>query len=304
MKIVAKSKKGESDEAMGESQFIFTQAIRCQVGHFCKQHGGLTLTGNRSLSCFERRETISETTAKSWSEDEAKNKKVIATVKDYWEENAATLHELGLLMKSQEKFDDERLKRFDTLLVSFILNWIKYSNEVKANPIYWKLHNMFCGLRQFAHLSGMIGRVSAEGFENKHVFMRKLKELMRPIANTRVRVNAISERQQISVLHPGVVKRRQIIEGKTKRRGKGKRAKKTAKNYRGSEDIEKRVFIDEDDDGTPEGFFATENDGLLPNNFSDMYNYLVRGMAPSSFYEPFETNESLGSKLKGDAKYL
>ena len=30
-----------------------------------------------------------------------------------------------------------------------------------------------------------------------------------------------------------------------------------AKNYREGEDIEKRVFIDKQDDGTPDGFFAT-----------------------------------------------
>ena len=216
LEIVAKSKNGESDEALGESQFIFMQAIRCQVGHISKQHGATTLTGDRSLSCFERREPISETIAKSWSEDEAKNKKVRETIKDYWEKAAATLHELGMLMKCQEKLDGERLKKLDTLLVAFILNWIKYSNEVKSNPIYWKCHDTFCGMRRCAHLSGMIGRVSAEGFENKHVFMRRLKELMRPIANTRFRVNVISERQQISVLHPGVVKRRQIIKGKIK----------------------------------------------------------------------------------------
>ncbi len=280
------------------------QAIRCQVGNFSKQHGATTLTGNRSLSCFERREPISETTAKAWSDDEVKNKKVRETVEDYWEEAAATLHELGLLMKSQEKLDDERLEKLRTLLATFILNWIKYSNEVKSNPIYWKCHNMFCGLHRFAHLAGMIGRVSAEGFENKHVFMRRLKELMRPISNTRLRVNTISQRQQISVLHPGVVKRQQVLEGKKKRQGKQKRAKKAAKNYRGREDIEKRVFIDEHDDDTPDGFIATENDGLLPNKYSDIYNYLLRGMAPSTFYEPFETDESLGSKLKGEAKYL
>ena len=53
----------------------------------------------------------------------------------------------------------------------------------------------------------------------------------------------------------------------------------------------------------PTVFFRTESDGLLPNEVSDMYSYLFKGMTPSNFYDPFDKDPELGSKEKGDARF-
>ena len=88
-------------------------------------------------------------------------------------------------MKSQKKMDTATFQEFENHMVQFLIVWLKYANEFKGNPIFWKLHNLFCNIKDFASLYRMIGRISAEGYENKHLFMRMLKEMMRSLINTK-----------------------------------------------------------------------------------------------------------------------
>ena len=285
----------------GQSEFIFVQGIRSQAGKFNKQHGGLELTGAKSLLLLERREAIERLMKNAYTSDQEKNRDVIRVIKDFWLPAAESLYRIGLIMKSQEKMDDVKLDYFENHLVNFLIIWLKYSSEKKRNPMYWKLHNMLCSVKTFASLYGMIGRVSAEGFENKHVFMHILKELMRPVIQTRHRVENISFRQQIGLLHPGIVKRNLIIEEATQKREKRGPYKNKGSNTGQGEDIP-IVTTDVDDEILPEGYFKTESSALLPNSVSDIYNYLLRGKTPAGYHDPFDVDPE-STKLKYSILY-
>ena len=144
--------------------------------------------------------------------DEEKRNAVLVAVEYFWLRASEHLYHLAKLMKSQKKMDTATFQEFENHMVQFLIVWLKYANEFKGNPIFWKLHNLFCNIKDFASLYRMIGRISAEGFENKHLFMRMLKEMMRSLIHTKHRVENISFRQQISVLHPGIVKRNIMIK--------------------------------------------------------------------------------------------
>lgn len=291
---------------MGESEFVFMQGIRSQAGKFNKQHGGMELTGGRCLLLLERRDAIVRLMKNTYPSDEDKRNDVVEAVEGFWLKAAEHLYNLGMLMKSQKKMTATILKDFEHHMVQFLIIWLKYANEFKGNPIFWKLHNLFCSIKDFANSYEMIGRVSAEGFENKHVFMRIQKETMRSVISTKHRVENISFRQQISVLHPGVVKKNIIIQKATQQRKKRGSHKNKGQRKRQGENISEIVdeVIDENQEDVPDGFFRTESDGLLPNEVSDMYNYLLRAMTPSNFYDPFDKDPELGSKEKGDARFL
>ena len=74
-----------------------------------------------------------------------------------------------------------------------------YGNK---NPIFWKLHMLCCAFINFVEMTMMTGQCSAEGFENKHYFMRLSKILMAPIAQVKLRCEKLSQRQQACLI-PG-----------------------------------------------------------------------------------------------------
>lgn len=54
----------------------------------------------------------------------------------------------GTFDVSEEKLHDERLEELDNRLTSFVILRIKYSNEVKSDPIYWRLLHMMASIKR------------------------------------------------------------------------------------------------------------------------------------------------------------
>ena len=89
----------------------------------------------------------------------------------------------------------------------------------------------------FVRVTGMSGRASAEGMENKHFHMAVWKRLMAPIVKTKIRVAKLSQRQQIHLLS-GLWKKFEMIESRTVRIGKRGTYKNKGLSTRNKEDID------------------------------------------------------------------
>ena len=218
---------------------------------------------------------------------------------DWWLELAGILYKMGKLMKSQGKMTEDRIKELEVGVVKYAVLWRKKVSAYK-NPAFWKMHIVECCFVNFVGVTGMSGRSSAEGMENKHFQMAKLKAMMAPIVKTDVRVAKLSQRQQIYLL-PGLAKKFEKIESRTKRTGCRGPNKHNGFITQNTEDIIE--LEDEDDNDLPEGYFEVANEGILPIKFAELYNFYKTRLMPEHWRKPFQNDKKLGSKAKLEAAY-
>jgi hypothetical protein len=290
-------------EKMNEGLFLFMQSVRTQAGNFNKQHGSMELTASRSLTAMEKRQKIHDTASEAFSGDTPELNVEMRAIMKWWLEVAASLYEIGMLMKSQEKMTPERLYLLKKYLVLYVL---KYRERVTwKNSIFWKVHVSLCCFINFCEKSGMGGRASAEGFENKHYLMGIIKAMMKPIVNTGIRVAKQVQRQQIFLI-PNAAKKLNMVESQAIRTGK-----RGPYNNRGNATKEKEVIEileDEDDeeDGSeiPDDFFVAYKGGVLPIEMSEIYNLLKWRTTPESFREHIKNNDELGNVAKLRANHF
>ena len=123
--------------------------------------------------------TIYDLARKAYADDPVANAEV-EEIAEWWKGCASHLSEMGKLMKNQKKMTPECVKLLKKHLILFLVLWCDKVGEYK-NLIYWKLHVLMCCFVNFCKVTGMGGRASAEGFENKHHLMAYLKAMMKPI---------------------------------------------------------------------------------------------------------------------------
>ena len=110
----------------------------------------------------------------------------------------------------------------------------------------------------------------------------------------------LSQRQQIYLL-PGLAKKFEKIESRTKRTGRRGPYKNKGLITRNTEDIIE--LENEDDSNLTKVYFEVANGGILPNNFAELYNFYKTRLMPEHWRKPFESDEKLGSKAKLEAAF-
>ena len=183
--IAEQAKKVKKLERLDQAEYLFLQAIRTKAGKFNKMHGSMELTAARGMLAVERRQPVYDITCQAYAgtDPDLKNLKV-KEVMDWWLELAGILYKMGLLMKSQKKMTEDRIKLLEVWVVKYAVLWQK--KVTYKNPVFWKMHIMECCFVNFVIVTGMSGRSLAEGMENKHFQMAKLKAMMAPIVKTDV----------------------------------------------------------------------------------------------------------------------
>jgi hypothetical protein len=301
MTVLEENKKTKL-EKLDQAEYLFLQAIRTKAGKFNKQHGSMELTAARGMLALERRKGIYDVASQAYARTDQERNVEVKGILDWWLEVAGYLFRMGELMKSQKKMTETRIEELQLLVVKFAVCWRKQITY--KNPVFWKLHILECCFMNFVRVTGMSGRISAEGMENKHYHMAVWKRLMAPIVKTYIRVAKLSQRQQIHLLS-GLWKKFETIENRTVRTGKRGPYRNRGVSTRNKEDIVvDLVDDDDDDDDVPEGHFELENGGVLPNEFAEIYNFYKRRLMPKEWRYPFESNEELGSKAKREVVYF
>jgi hypothetical protein len=118
-------------------------------------------------------------------------------------------------------------------------------------------------------------------------------------------VAKLAQRQQIYLL-PGLAEKFEKIESRTKRTGRRGPYKNKRLITQNTEDITDLSDVDDEDDkdGVPEGYFEVANEGILPNEFAELYNFYKTHLMPEHWRQPFEIDEKLGSKAKLGAAHF
>ena len=116
----------------------------------------------------------------------------------WWRDCADQLYAITRLLKEQEKQTPNKICKLKKAIAEFLRIWVPRITE--NNPIFWKLHTLMCCMIRFVEKTGMTGRANAEGFENTHYKISKLKAMMSGIPQTQLRCEKLSQRQQICLI--------------------------------------------------------------------------------------------------------
>ena len=285
------------------------KSIEVRVGRFEKQHGGRDLTNKLCMKCVskENRNFIYQLAMRAYDvATEKKQHTTMRTILDWWILCASHLEEIGRVLMSQRKVSDEDLEVLKTNSCAFVIHWFRMSK--KNNPIYLKIHSLFCCIVPIAIQTRMVGKLATEGFENTHFFMKRQKAMLSRIVSDQDRCTKIMHRRQIPLI-PGVADSLLKIEEATKRTGeRGSYKNKSAKRCEENISIRHDRGQEEDDDDQEEdneGTLMAIHDGmLLPKKFLGWHDVIAKKKVPAEFSQPFDADETLGSKMKHKSKYL
>jgi hypothetical protein len=295
MIIFNKSKKKNFNKAA----YIFMKAVKTFAGDFNKGHGVHELTNMLGIRALEQRQKIYDTVV------DGCNSPAVTVVMHWWLECANLLYVISIMLKTQDKLVEDDVCKLKDLVVDYVYAWRAqletYVSE-NQNPIFWKMHMLCCGLIEFVEITGMAGRCSAEGFENKHYVMNKIKRLMAPIALDKLRCEKLSQRQQ-SCLIPGIADVQNFFDRADKKVSTGIRGPYKSRGTRTKllENLPLRATVEED---AEDGYFVSSQGNLIPDNLADMYAFMIYGKVPEEWAQAFHDSSSLGTKAANAAPYI
>jgi hypothetical protein len=293
------SKTNNGIELLDEAEFIFHRALKQFSGSINKQHGAMELTNARGVNALEKRHEIHRMVCKAYPGDPPRAA-MVKDIMDWWLQLANDLFEISIILKSQGKMTPHRVKKLKYHLVRYGIRWRK--RVTWKCPVFWKMHTMECCLMNFVIKHGLAGRVSTEGFENKHHVMANLKTMLSPMVKTVDRVNKLVQRQAIHLL-PGLNERIEKIQSKKVRTGR-RGPYNVSGRTRNSEEVVSILDEENRDDEEVDGYFRTLSNFLLPNELQDIYNIYQQRMVPDEWQSAFDSSALLGNKAKKDSAYL
>ena len=290
-----KSKKKNFNKAA----YIFMKAVKTFAGDFNKGHGVHELTNALGIRALEKRQDIYDTVINGC------NSVDVANVMNWWLTCADLLYDISIMLKSQDKLVEEDIHKLKDLVVDYVYTWKKQLEtyiDSRRNPIFWKMHMLCCGLIEFVEKTGMAGRCSAEGFENKHHVMNQIKRLMAPIALDKLRCEKLSQRQQ-SCLIPGIADVQNFFEREDKRVSTGIRGPYKSRGTRTKllENLPLQATVEKE---AEDGYFISSQDNLIPENLADIYLFMIHGKVPDEWAQTFHDSSSLGTKAANSAPYI
>ena len=171
------------------------------------------------------------------------------------------------------------------------------------NPITWKLHTLVCCLIPFDELTGMIGRVSTEGFENNHFRIAAIKRLLSPMTHIAKRTRKIADRL-ICQFFPGVSPVWEYL------------MKSLTKGERGSYNVNKTSIATSEniERSNPDcleyerigDYFSTKSGYLLHHKYLELHKFLLNGTVPTAWISSFNGSGSgsLGTRAVMAAEHL
>ncbi len=269
----------------------------------------MKLNAGRCLLAAERRDVIKKVLFDAYNG----NNEICKTVRgivDWFFQCCEHLYDIGLLLKSTKKMSGERLDSLKHHVAFFFAHFVHMTS--KENPSYHKMHVLLFHLIPFAEETGICGHARTEGFENTHFHMAAVKNVMKPIASTKVRIRTIALRTQTFLIQE-VENRRKLIEENTPKyepRGRRYSTDGYGKNLKYHEDIDdtsdeivnnivKHCF-----DGEEMDFFAADSGTLIPLTFWDAYQCFAKNkVLPEVTKVIFESDE-FGSKAKRDSQFM
>lgn len=293
-----------------DAAYAFAKTIELRVGRFGKSKGGQDLTNRQCLKCTEKhiREAVHSSVLKIY--DKSTNQYCQAkTIIDRWLTIMTSLEKVGRYLIRQEKVTSEDIADLKFHSCQFVINWILFKERKKSesNPLYLKIHLLFCLVIPCAEKTGMIGRLATEGFENTHFWLGQLKGTLSRMVSDTIRCKTIMHRQMLFLI-PKVEDAIVKLESLKKRTGKRgcyntDILNRQMQNLQLADCVEEKEDV-EDDEGNK--YFETTGNNLLPKRFEGIYYFLTHSIVSKELSNKFVTNEGkqLGNRSQLNATHV
>jgi hypothetical protein len=291
----SKFPKGESEHAFDHGIPILGKVT------YRDEFGGDKLTHRDGIQVLEIWNELVDLVSSTYADDQERQTKVKAIMSQSYN-MAVPLLVLSKLLKSQEMFDETRIIELEEA-ICFV--YLAYRECYPVQEVFPKLHHVSAHVIDFIKEHGMYGRISEEGFEAIHPKMNKIHRDLKPMRETKKRLETTSNRLQAS-LNPDVESfRQEYLNNKqgryTSRPSKYNITKAKSRNSE-SHSIEYTTFDVGSDDclEVPSG---SDNVNLIKAEWKGVYELVCDSKVPDSWSKVFEQRDDLGNAKKEASKY-
>ena len=290
----------KSKKPKGPAEYTFNRSIELHANiRFQAQHSGFELTNKDGIKVLAVWDKVCKSTAMSYPHHLDTIGKQICELMNDSKKIARPLLQLSKLLKSQDKFTDQHIRKLKFVVAQLSKEWRKV---LSGKKVFLKLHHVECHILSFAILYRMVGRLSEEGFEACHPVMNAVQRVLKSIVSTQQRVATFGRRLNVR----SDDKVQSVISDVNKKFTGPKRGtyNKTTINLRVSEELE---FM-ECGTCTPSsefpGFSVLSVGGIIPNEWRDVYLMSAHGHVPSYWSSSFQLDPELGSSQKQHSKFF
>lgn len=289
----------KSKKPKGPAEYHFNRSIELHANvRYQAQHSGFELTNKDGLKALDKWDDICESTALSYPRDSSTIQKQIVQLMKESKTIAGPLLQLSKLLKSQEKFNDQRLRTLKVAIARLSKAWRK---ALPGKDVFIKLHHIECHMLSFVMLYRMVGRLSEEGFEACHPTLNAVQKILKSIVNTQQRITTMGRR--FNVRSDDNVQS-VISEIKTKTQGPKRGKYNKTINLRVSENLEHvecgtlRASIEYP------GHALISTGGLIPDAWVDVKLMAAFGRVPASWSNSFQACPGIGQSQQQKAKFF
>lgn len=286
--MVATYFKKESNKPRGESEFVLNRAIET-IGkvRFRMEFGGHELTNSHIMSFFEVWAKLSKQDALhmmgTW-----KPKGTIQRLMKQSKKLVEAVLRIQKFMKSQDRRTEKHIADLKDDIADFLEQWNVFYPE---KAMFNKGHHVLVHVVPFSILYEMFGRVSAEGSENSHPDINKIKESLRSIPSDRKRIE--------------IFLRRVLCRLDTKLQdSRSTMLEKTSRGRRGPYDLEAVssddicVSVDDLKERGDEFLDLPGGEGIIRKEWRETYEFLALNRVPVEWSEVFRSNAALSADAK------
>lgn len=278
-----------SKKAKGPAQWAFRKAIEMAGPRFNPQFGGMDLSHAHGLLMLEQWSTIVDMTCGAYESDRMKSEMVKQEMRESTK-IATPLFKMNTLLKSQQKFDMERIDQLKSSSCHLFFNWLEFFDQ----GVFPKLHDAVWHIPEFVVQNRMYGILSEESFESRHILQKKTFSVVSSVAEPTLRANVFSSRVQLPQ-NPDYAKVKAELDARTTKKQRGQYKKHSKES---SIPILQSTELKMDGNN-----ICIDKTMSIEKDMCDAYDYCVSGIVPKSWSEIFGSRNDLDRLQKEKARH-
>ncbi|CAJ1941804.1 unnamed protein product [Cylindrotheca closterium] len=273
----------------GPAQWAFRKAIEIAGPKFNPQFGGMDLSHAHGLLMLEKWSEIMAMVCGAYKPGDGKHE-MVAKAMEGSEEIATPLFKMNKLLKSQKKWNDEKINELKGYCYHVFFKWLDIFPKQGVFP---KLHDMAWHIPQFVTHFKMYGILSEESMESRHIVHKKLARILRFMPNKKQQNEVFTNRLQVYQL-PEFEKVKAELIAKTTKKKRGKY------NVKPKDNVLPISLPELVMDGA--NIRINKSMSIKPG-LLEVYNMVVCGIVPSSWEKIFRDRDDIDDTQKIKAGY-
>jgi hypothetical protein len=288
----------KSKKPKGKAEYVFNQAIPIFAKvNYRKEYGGYQLSHRDNIQVLQAWDKVRVVVCAAFDDDPDYQELVRATM-DKSEKLANSLLKLCKFLKSQEKCEADRIEAIKEAIAEIYYAWSIHYPRQECFP---KLHHLVWHVVEFIREYEMYEIISEEGFEAIHPQINKIIKELKPMMNTKQRLQTTNDRLMSSldssvesITQEFKTRKASTVKNRPKeynKQGRSRNAESGCIVYTGLQD-------DPDDENC---LLLPQSKDLIKVSWREVFEFACYSKAPASWSKVFADCEDLGNVKKEEA---